>query len=145
MITNRLISFAEPMWAEQDVGTAADLHAEAAARVQRLSPSEALTAVIARGAVLIDCRCSADIAAEGVVPGAIRIPRTVLEWRADRSAPHHDSRLITGARLIVMCNDGYSSTLAAANLVRLGHEGAADVVGGFRAWKAAGLPVAGGR
>lgn len=121
--------------------TAADLHAEASAVVDRLSPSEALEAVLTEGAVLIDTRCEGDVAREGFVPGAIGIPRTVLEWRADRSSDFRDDRLFAGGRLIVICNDGYSSTLAAANLVRLGHE-AGDVIGGFRAWKAAGLPVA---
>lgn len=117
------------------------LFAEALGSIRRMTPTEALDDMLTHQAILIDTRCGEDRLAEGVVPGSIHIPRTVLEWRADRASRNRDERLLTGARLIVMCSDGYSSALAAANLVRLGHRNAADVVGGFRAWKAAGLPV----
>jgi rhodanese-related sulfurtransferase len=121
--------------------SAADLFAEAESQIVRLTPGEALSSVLERGAVLVDIRCSEDLVAEGAVPGAVHVPRSVLEWRADAGSKHRDGRLLTGAQLIVMCADGYSSALAAANLVRLGHGDAADVIGGFHAWKAAGLPV----
>jgi rhodanese-related sulfurtransferase len=76
------------------------------------------------------------------VPGAIHFPRNVLEWRCDPSCPARDERVCDPSRqLIVMCDEGYQSSLAAANLRRLGFERATDLVGGFQAWLAAGLPV----
>ena len=72
---------------------------------------------------------------------AVHIPRTVLEWRADPACDHCDARIADlEARLIIVCNDGYSSSLAAANLRLLGFRRVADLVGGYRAWVAAGLP-----
>ena len=124
------------------MATVDDLMREAAEVVARLGPANAYRAT-EEGAVLVDTRCDADRAAEGIIPGSVHAPRTVLEWRADANSEFTDARLCDGSRLIVMCNDGYSSLLAAANLHRLGHADVADVVGGFRAWKAAGLPVEG--
>jgi rhodanese-related sulfurtransferase len=121
--------------------SAAGLVADVAYSVVRFTPGEALTSIIESGAVLVDTRDHEDRKAEGAVPGAVHIPRSVLEWRADATCEHRDERLVTGAQIIVMCSDGYSSVLAASNLVRLGHSGAADIIGGFRAWKRAGLPV----
>ncbi len=76
------------------------------------------------------------------MPQSVHVPRTVREWRLDPSSEVGDPS-ISGpeATLILMCNDGYSSSLAAANLLRLGFEHAGDMIGGFRAWEAAGLPV----
>jgi rhodanese-related sulfurtransferase len=69
-------------------------------------------------------------------------PRNVLEWRCDPASPYRDGRVSDPVRqLIVMCDEGYQSSLAAANLKRLGFERATDLAGGFRAWRAAGLPV----
>ena len=71
---------------------------------------------------------------------AVRI--NVLEWRLDPSCPHCDQRLTAGDRLIVLiCNEGYQSSLAAATVERFGQRPVADVIGGFQAWRAAGLPV----
>jgi rhodanese-related sulfurtransferase len=109
-----------------------ELLAEARNGLVRLAPSAAAAAMEA-GAVLVDIRSDSQRAAEGMVPGAVFIPRNVLEWRCDRFDP--------ARQLIVMCNEGYQSSLAAANLRRLGLALATDLDGGFQAWRAAGLPV----
>jgi rhodanese-related sulfurtransferase len=122
--------------------TLEDLLAAAAHRIERRSPVEAFDATRA-GALLIDIRSSEDRERDGIVPGSLHIPRTVLEWRV---APDSTSRNphVGGveSELIVLCDHGYSSILAAAMLVDLGFTRAGDVVGGFAAWRAAGLPVA---
>ncbi len=121
--------------------TADDLLREARARIDRLSPAQAARA-LEYGAVLIDTRCQEDRLREGIVPGSVHIPRTVLEWRADPASEHRDERIADlEARLIVMCNDGFSSSLAAANLGRMGFVNIADVEGGYRAWRSAGFLV----
>ena len=75
--------------------------------------------------------------------GSLRVPRTGLEWRADPSSPWRNPRVGGREReLILLCAHGYSSSLAAASLLELGFARAGDVVGGFEAWRAAGLPVA---
>ncbi len=110
-----------------------DLLREARGRIDRVTPEEAAREVES-GAVLVDTRCSEDREREGTIPGSVHVPRTLLEWRADRIADPE-------GRLIVVCNDGYSSSLAAANLSRLGFRRVADLVGGYRGWVAAGLPT----
>ena len=118
-----------------------DLLAEARHQIDRLEPAAA-AAEIERGAVVVDTRCQDDRRREGTIEGAVHIPRTVLEWRADPASRHCDERIAAlDRRLILVCNDGYSSSLAAANLVRLGFQRVADLVGGYRAWQAAGLPT----
>ena len=119
----------------------ADLIAAATDIISRFTPAEAFTRVVAARALLVDTRDGADRIAEGIVPGSLHIPRSVLEWRADPTSGYADERLTAGAPIIVMCSDGYSSALAASNLVKIGHAGAGDVIGGYRAWKRAGLPV----
>ena len=117
------------------------LLAEARAGLVRLTPEEAMRAQ-SDGAVLVDVRPEADRRAEGAIPGAVVIERTVLEWRLD---PACEARLPMASydlHVVVVCNEGYSSSLAAATLQQLGVDRATDLVGGFRAWKAAGLPVA---
>ena len=116
------------------------LLAEARAGLVRLTPEEALRAQ-ADGAVLVDVRPEANRRAEGAIPGAVVIERTVLEWRLD---PACEARLPMASydlHVVVVCNEGYSTSLAAATLQQLGVDRATDLVGGFRAWKAAGLPV----
>jgi rhodanese-related sulfurtransferase len=116
-----------------------DLLADARARLDRLDPHEALRAQRA-GAVLVDIRPQANRDAEGGLPDALVIERTVLEWRLD---PACDARLPIASpdlHVVVVCNEGYSSSLAAATLQDLGVHRATDLAGGFRAWKAAGLP-----
>ena len=119
-----------------------ELLAEARARIDRLTPAETLAAVDG-GSLIIDIR-SADVRErDGIVPGSIHVPRTVLEWRFEPNGAWRNPH-VGGAdrRLVVLCDHGYSSSFAAAILVELGYARAADVVGGFEAWVAAGLPVA---
>jgi rhodanese-related sulfurtransferase len=121
--------------------TVDDLLADARKRLDRLEPAAALRAV-RDGAVLVDVRSDAQRAGDGVVPGAVHHPRNVLEWRADPASPWRDARLAAyDHHLIVMCDEGYQSSLAAANLQELGLHRATDLVGGFQAWRDAGLPV----
>lgn len=117
-----------------------ELLADARAGMRRLEPHEALAAQ-RQGAILVDTRSQGDRDAEGSIPDAVVIERTVLEWRLD---PASEMRLpIAGydQHVVVVCNDGYSSSLAAATLRQLGITRATDLIGGFRAWKAAGMPV----
>jgi rhodanese-related sulfurtransferase len=119
-----------------------DMLAEARARLVRLSPAEADEAVRA-GAVLVDIRPAAQRAAEGEIPGAVIVERNVLEWRFD---PASEARLPVASydlQVIVLCSEGYTSSLAAAALQDLGVRRAADVAGGFKAWQASGLRVTG--
>lgn len=114
-------------------------------RIVRFTPSEALDAA-ARGAVIVDTRCDEDRRREGLIPEAVPIPLSVLEWRADPDSETADARLANlDLQLIVICNDGYSSSLAAASLRDIGFRRTGDVTGGFRAWVKAGLPVRPGR
>jgi rhodanese-related sulfurtransferase len=113
---------------------------QARARLTRLSPAQTLQAQRA-GAVLVDIRPQASRELEGELPGAVVIERTVLEWRLD---PASDARLPIASydlHVVVVCNEGYSSSLAAATLQDLGNHRATDLDGGYRAWKAANLPT----
>jgi rhodanese-related sulfurtransferase len=118
--------------------------AEARSRITRLEPEEAARRV-AGGAVLVDIRPQSTREAEGEVPGAVVVERNHLEWRFD---PESDSRLpeATGydVDVVVMCQEGYTSSLAADALRSLGLTRAADVDGGYSAWAAAGMPTTGG-
>jgi len=117
--------------------------AEARARLVRLSPHQARDAVL-HGALLVDVRPERQRAAEGEIPGALTIERNVLEWRFD---PASTARLPVASyelQIIVVCSEGYTSSLAAASLQDLGIRNATDLTGGFRAWRAAGLPTRGG-
>ena len=116
-----------------------EILAEARGRIRRLDPELAHRA-LAHGAVLVDIRPAAQRAAEGGVPGALVIERNVLEWRFD---PRSEARLPIAdydLHVIVLCSEGYTSSLAAAALQELGIHRATDVVGGFHAWVAADLP-----
>jgi rhodanese-related sulfurtransferase/predicted metal-dependent enzyme (double-stranded beta helix superfamily) len=118
-----------------------ELLAEARGGLARLRPEAAL-AVLTDGAVLVDIRPSEQRMTEGEVPGAIIIGRNVLEWRLDpRSEARIPALARPDARIIVMCSEGYASTLAAASLRRIGLRDATDLDGGFQAWQAAGLPT----
>jgi len=113
----------------------------ARAKIGRLTPQAAASA-IEEGATIVDTRCRDDRDAEGTVPGSIHHPLSVLEWRADPSSDTSDPMIADfDARLILMCNDGFSSSFAGERLVDIGHRNVADVIGGFRAWSQAGLPV----
>jgi rhodanese-related sulfurtransferase len=117
-----------------------DLLADARARLARLTPREALAAQAA-GALLVDTRAEHDRVHEGLIPGALVIERNVLEWRLDPSSATSLPVASYDAHVVIVCNDGYSSSLAAVTLQDLGIERAADMIGGFRAWKIAGLPT----
>ena len=121
--------------------TVGELLASARARLDRVDPERAAE-LAARGAWLVDTRPQWQRDAEGTLPGALVIERNHLEWRLD---PTSDARIPEATdhdvTWIVMCSEGYSSSLAAASLQDLGLHNATDLDGGFRAWKAAGLPV----
>ncbi len=117
-----------------------ELLAEARAKIDRLTPGEAF-AVAQNGGLILDIRSDA-AREQGVVPRSIHVPRTVLEWRVDPDSawrsPHIGG---LDRRLVVLCDHGYSSSLAAATLVELGFA-AGDVIGGFEAWRREGFPIA---
>jgi rhodanese-related sulfurtransferase len=122
--------------------TIADLLAEAQARIApRVRPDE-LAAALARGALVVDTRPVDQRTRDGELPGAVVVDRNVLEWRLDPASPWRIPE-VSGYDLevIVLCNQGYSSSLVADTLRSLGLHRAVDVVGGFEAWVAAGLPV----
>ncbi|WP_426564547.1 rhodanese-like domain-containing protein [Angustibacter sp. McL0619] len=117
--------------------------ARARGQLHRVSPGQAHREQV-DGALLVDIRPAAQRTIEGEVPGALVVERNVLEWRLD---PTSEARLPQAVdhdvRVLVLCSEGYTSSLAAAALVELGLRRATDVVGGFQAWRAAGLPTTG--
>ena len=114
---------------------------ESRRKLERLTPQQAERA-LGEGGLLIDIRSDNQRASDGIVPGAVFIQRNVLEWRLDPSSPWGDPALARADSLvIVMCDEGYQSSLAAATLQELGLSRATDMVGGFQAWRAASLPV----
>jgi rhodanese-related sulfurtransferase len=126
--------------------TVGELLAEARRGLHRLDPPAAARAQ-ADGALLLDIRSVQQRSSHGRIPGALWVPRNVLEWRVDPSSGYQHPRIADalghdlGGRLVVFCQEGFQSSLAAATLQRLGIGGATDVVGGYMAWRAAGLPV----
>jgi rhodanese-related sulfurtransferase len=119
-----------------------EILASARGRIDRLAPDQAF-AEFCGGATMIDIRPAAQRAEHGEIPGSVVIERNHLEWRLD---PASDARLpwVDGydLRPIVICNEGYTSSLAAAALQDLGLLRATDVIGGYQAWRASGLPTA---
>jgi rhodanese-related sulfurtransferase len=119
-----------------------EMLAAARARLHRLEPPQAAAAA-AEGALLVDTRPAAQRAQYGEIPGALLIERNHLEWRLD---PTSDARIPEATShdlpIVVICQAGYSSSLAAASLQDIGLQRATDLVGGFEAWAAAGLPIA---
>jgi rhodanese-related sulfurtransferase len=127
---------------EEGPRTLAELLREAEALIDRLSPAEAFERARA-GALIVDIRSDREREGSGVVPGSIHIPRTVLEWRLEPGGAWRNQHVDgVDRRLIVLCDHGYSSVLAAATLAQLGYTSVADVVGGFEAWRDCGLPTA---
>ena len=114
----------------------------ARARLRRLSPDEAYEAMVKTEAILVDTRPESQRAIEGSIAGALVVERNVLEWRLD---PASSARLPVATdhdiQVIVFCSEGYSSSLAAISLQDLGLHRATDMIGGFQAWRAAGLPI----
>ena len=125
--------------------TVDDLLASARLRIRRLDPHETAAACL-RGAMLIDIRPTIQRRWEGEVPGAVVIERNVLEWRLDPASAHRLAQITDhDQEIVVMCSEGYASSLVAATLVDLGYTSAGDLDGGFQAWAKAGLPVRPGR
>jgi rhodanese-related sulfurtransferase len=111
-------------------------------RYRRMRPVEAYRATLL-GSLLIDTRDGEQRRRDGLVPGAIGFDRTVLEWRIDPdSGATHPAITSLHMPLILLCHEGYSSSLAVASLLDLGATDVTDVEGGFEAWQAAGLPIA---
>jgi rhodanese-related sulfurtransferase len=117
--------------------TLEELLEAAEARIRRYTPEEAQAAA-RHGAVVVDIRAADTRERDGAIPGAHHVPRTVLEWRVASTDWRNEA--LDGRRLILACDHGYSSVLAAATLVDLGLD-AGDLVGGFAGWVAAGLPT----
>ncbi|GAA4619642.1 rhodanese-like domain-containing protein [Saccharopolyspora hordei] len=116
------------------------LLAEARDKLARVSPEEAF-ALQQDGGLIIDIRPESDRLADGEIPGALTVERIVLEWRLDPAGRHRLDGLHPDRPVVLVCNEGYASSLAAAQAQGLGLRRATDLAGGFRAWKAAGLPV----
>jgi rhodanese-related sulfurtransferase len=120
--------------------TVGELLEEARASLVRLAPGDAARAQ-RRGTLLVDIRSESQIGRDGAIPGAKRIARNALEWRLDPRSAHALPGLRAGRQVILICDEGYQSSLAAAVICKFGVR-ATDVVGGFQAWRAAGEPVA---
>ena len=107
----------------------------------RLDPAAAYRA-LQSGATLVDIRSESQVARDGTIPGALLIARNVLEWRLDPDSGHrHPQAPDLEDQVVVVCDAGYQSSLAAATLKELGFGRATDLDGGFQAWQAAGFPV----
>ncbi|MFI6210846.1 rhodanese-like domain-containing protein [Nocardia brasiliensis] len=123
--------------------SAEELLARARENLVRVSPEQAESLRTA-GALLVDIRPYANRSAEGEIPGAVVVERIVLEWRLDPHGDHRLPDLTPDTPVVIFCNEGYASSFAARDARELGIRDATDLVGGFRAWKAAGLPVVAG-
>ncbi|MET7616649.1 rhodanese-like domain-containing protein [Streptomyces sp. NPDC005408] len=111
--------------------------------LDRVEPKEAFDAA-ADGALLVDIRYAALRERDGLIPGALVVERNELEWRLDPQGSHRAPEAVShDLRVVVICNEGYASSLAAVSLRQLGLHRATDLIGGFQAWKSAGLPVEG--
>jgi rhodanese-related sulfurtransferase len=121
--------------------TIGELLAASRARIDRLSPAEAAAEARA-GAVIVDTRSADARERFGVIPGSVHLPLSVLFWCLDPTSESRVDELADRSRrFILVCADGYSSSIAAATLRDLGFDRSADLDGGFNGWAAAGLPV----
>lgn len=119
-----------------------ELLEEARSGLERLTPEQTFAALQRGEVVVVDIREEERRTHDGRVPGAVEIGRNVLEWRCAPDSQWRDERVSDPQRLVVvMCNEGYQSSLAAATLKRLGLRRATDMDGGFERWVAEGLPV----
>ncbi|MEU1851062.1 rhodanese-like domain-containing protein [Streptomyces sp. NPDC019990] len=108
----------------------------------RIEPQQAYEAARAGDALLVDIRYAALRERDGLIPGALVVERNELEWRLDPQGSHRLPEATSHAlRVIVVCDEGYASSLAVQSLRQLGLHRATDLVGGFQAWRGAGLPV----
>jgi rhodanese-related sulfurtransferase len=117
-----------------------DVLADARTQLRRLDPHDAAVAR-ANGAVLVDIRPEVNRVIEGLISGALVIDRNVLEWRLDPTSEARIAEASYDAWIVLFCNEGYASSLAAASLKDLGIAAATDLAGGYRAWRASGLPT----
>ncbi|HEV7524698.1 MAG TPA: rhodanese-like domain-containing protein [Acidimicrobiia bacterium] len=114
---------------------------EARASLQRVTPRAAQRAA-AEGALIVDIRPSELRARDGIIPGALIVDRNQLEWRLDPLGDHRLPEVTSHDQLVILfCDEGYASSLAAVSLQQLGVHRATDLIGGFQAWKADALPV----
>jgi rhodanese-related sulfurtransferase len=126
---------------DADGVTIDEVLAASRAGVQRLSPEQTLAAM-SRGALVIDTRTEVQRREQGEMPGVLVIDRTVLEWRLDPASPDRIREATSyETQIVVVCRQGYSSSLAAASLRAVGLSRATDLEGGVAAWVAAGLPL----
>jgi rhodanese-related sulfurtransferase len=120
--------------------TVADLLTESRAGLDRVTPAQAYEAM-RDGGVLVDVRSQDERERQGLVPGAVHYPLSVVLWRLDPAEDTGNAKLPLDTRVMLLCRQGYSSSLAAAQLSEIGFERATDVVGGVEAWIDAGLPI----
>jgi MFS family permease len=121
--------------------TVSELLAEAQRRIApRLDPAQAFAA-LGDGAALVDLRSQDERRREGIIPGSIHIPRSVLEWRLDPDSGYSNPHIRLEQKIVVFCAHGFSSSFAAVTIRELGCRTSTDIVGGFAGWKAAGFPV----
>src|SRR5918999_3500481 len=120
------------------VKKAADLVAEANAKVETLSVEDAKALVGRDDVQFVDVRDGQELATQGKIPGAVHASRGLLEFFADPQSPYHKPELASGKRLVVYCASGGRSALAASTLKDMGIGRAANLLGGFKAWREGG-------
>lgn len=120
---------------------AADMVADAKSRIENLDPDTVEREVVDGGALLVDIRDAPELDADGKIPGALHVPRGMLEFRADPTSPYHQAPLDPSRRVILHCASGGRSALAAQTLQEMGYADAAHLDGGIQAWKEAGKPT----
>jgi rhodanese-related sulfurtransferase len=118
------------------------LLAEAAEKIETRSVADARAALDDPDIVFVDIRDVRELEREGMVPGAFHAPRGMLEFWVDPDSPYHKPIFSSGKKLVLYCQSGWRSALAAATLVDMGLDNVSHLEGGFSAWKAAGGPVA---
>lgn len=121
--------------------SASDLVTEAKAQVENLTPEQVASELEGGDAVIVDLREADELAATGRIPGAVHIPRGMLEFRADPGSPYHDAALDPSKRVILHCAAGGRSALGAATLQSMGYSNVAHLDGGITKWMEEGRPV----
>ncbi len=121
--------------------TAAELVAEARSSIENLSVEEVFAERKGGNALLVDIREAEELAATGMIQGAVHAPRGMIEFYADPASPYHRSEFDPGARVILYCASSGRSALAVKSLQELGYTNIAHLDGGLKAWKAASLPL----
>lgn len=121
--------------------TAADLVTEAKSRIENLDPDAVEDELRNGDAVLVDIRDAPELEEDGRIPGAVHIPRGMLEFRADTTSPYHQQPLDPSRRVILHCASGGRSALAAQTLQEMGYGDVSHLDGGIKAWKEAGKPT----